>query len=138
MSPSFDHVDATFPGVPESVASSRRFVAVTLRRFGCDDQMTDDGVLLASELVANGLEHGNPPLRVRVRKLANGSARVEVTDSSDSWSGGVASPAPGWGHRIVDRVASRWGWLSRAPGKRVWFEIDPHTADPVQTRRGGR
>lgn len=87
--------------------------------------MTDDGVLLVSELVANGLEHGTPPLHVRVRKLANRSMRVEVSDASDSWKGGVTSPASGWGHRIVDRVASRWGWLSREPGKRVWFEIDP-------------
>ncbi len=127
VGPTFTQVDATFPGVPESVASARRFVEVTLRRFGCNERMTEDGVLLASELVANGLEHGTPPLRVCVRKLENGSMRVEVSDANEDWTVGGAAPAPGLGHRIVDRVAPRWGWLPRRGGKRVWFEMDPES-----------
>ncbi len=125
MSPSAKQVDATFPGIPESVASARRFVAASLERFGCDPATAADGVLLVSELVAHGIEHGTPPVHVRVRMNSNGSMRLEVSDASESWQEGVGTPASGLVQRIISRLATRRGSMPWRQGQGVWFEIEP-------------
>jgi hypothetical protein len=51
--------------------------------------------------------------------------RVEVVDSGTSI--GVAMCRPdgigGWGLRLVDRIADRWGVIGET-GAHVWFELD--------------
>jgi len=52
--------------------------------------------------------------------------RVEVTDPGpgfDPTQRPEPSDAGGWGLRLVDSMADRWG-VDRAHGVRVWFELD--------------
>lgn len=88
-----------------------------------------DALLLAtSEIVTNAVEHGAPPIELRVDRY-DSRIRVEVRDASplrprvrDD------QPAPdeirGRGMLIVERCTSRWGMDELAEGKAVWFELD--------------
>lgn len=81
--------------------------------------------LLVTEVLANAMEHGAPPIAVSVdwdeRRL-----RVEISDASH------AQPvrrqpslrdADGRGIWLVDHNASAWGVEQRSGGKTVWFEL---------------
>lgn len=91
---------------------------------------TEGGVLalLVSELLANAIEHGAPPIKVALdwddRRL-----RVEIRDASTEVPvhrvPAVGDP-DGRGIWLVDRNASDWG-IERLPdGKAVWFELRHH------------
>jgi anti-sigma regulatory factor (Ser/Thr protein kinase) len=139
--PHFAEVSTAFPTVPESVAASRRFVAVSLRRFGFADDTIDNAILATSELVANAFTEGRPPIRIRVRSLADGQAMVEVTHGVDgpptAEDEGEAGTDPlhltAAARRVVESMASRWGARPSGPGVMAWFEID----DPAQTGAAG-
>lgn len=81
--------------------------------------------LLVTEVLANAMEHGAPPIAVSVdwdeRRL-----RVEISDAS------LAQPvrrrpslrdADGRGIWLVDHNASAWGVEQLPGGKTVWFEL---------------
>jgi signal transduction histidine kinase len=84
--------------------------------------------LLASELVSNAVRHaGADSVAIRFQVVPT-HIRVEVADDGpgfDVATRRVGQPgrAGGWGLRLVDELASRWGV---ADGERhtVWFEID--------------
>jgi anti-sigma regulatory factor (Ser/Thr protein kinase) len=89
-----------------------------------------DVQLLVSELVANGVQHGElrdgDMVLVRVY-LAAETLRLEIENPGTA--GVVASSPPGRGHDrdgygldLVDRLAARWG-VSRADSTNVWFEM---------------
>ena len=85
-------------------------------------------VLAASELVTNAFRHGEPPVRLTVRRS---SARVSVGVSDSSPRLPAAGVAPvsadaGRGMAIVDLVATETGTRADEPGKVVWagFDID--------------
>jgi anti-sigma regulatory factor (Ser/Thr protein kinase) len=89
-----------------------------------------EGVLLAtSEVVTNAVEHGAPPIDLRV-DAADERVRVEVRDASPlpprARGDDVAGPSDvrGRGMTIVDRVTDRWGVEEQSDGKAVWFEVD--------------
>ena len=88
-----------------------------------------DGVLLAtSEVVTNAVEHGAPPIDLRV-EAADERVRVEVRDASPLPPRARADEAGpsevrGRGMTIVDRLTDRWGVEELADGKAVWFEKD--------------
>jgi anti-sigma regulatory factor (Ser/Thr protein kinase) len=82
----------------------------------------DDIKLMVSELVTNGIVHGgaaDEPITLEVR--ADTVVRCEVIDHGP----GVSLPSDhdtGWGLRLVERLAGRWGF-TRAPDRtHVWFE----------------
>ena len=77
----------------------------------------------------HGIEHGTPPIHVRVRLNSNGSMRLEVSDASESWQEGVGTPASGLVHRIINRLATQRGSMPWRQGQRVWFEIEPQGRD---------
>ena len=84
------------------------------------------GVLATSELVANSLQHGTPPMRLRLRRTDR-RLISEVTDGDDhSPRRRRAEPADeaGRGIAIVATIASGWG-SRRTPGggKAVWCEF---------------
>jgi anti-sigma regulatory factor (Ser/Thr protein kinase) len=81
--------------------------------------------LLTSELVTNAVRHAATEILLRV-EVEERTIRVEVKDESTAMPRvrddvGVG----GYGLRIVDELASRWG-IERLPndGKTVWFELD--------------
>ncbi|GAA1717405.1 hypothetical protein GCM10009809_11720 [Isoptericola hypogeus] len=84
-------------------------------------------VLVASELVSNGLEHAEPPVTVRL--LCDGHVAVlDVVDHSPDAAPVVPRDRQpgegGFGLRLAERVADRVGWFRTAAGeKHVWAEF---------------
>jgi anti-sigma regulatory factor (Ser/Thr protein kinase) len=94
-----------------------------------DSRTLDDLRLLVTELVSNGVRHGNagPRQRVRLRvTLEPETVRVEVTDPGPGLLHGFEpagnESAGGWGLVLVERVATRWGTIDGESC--VWFELD--------------
>lgn len=110
---------------------SRQLARSTLAGW-CDEDVVTSVELLVSELVANGVEHAETDVDVRIAVGAS-SVRVEVSDRSPELpivrSPGLDSPN-GRGLRIVDNAAARWGVQARRTGKCVWFVL-PRVSDAV-------
>jgi anti-sigma regulatory factor (Ser/Thr protein kinase) len=81
--------------------------------------------LLVSEVLANAMEHGAPPITVLTRWDGNG-LRVAVGDASPDvpvHREPSLADAEGRGVWLVDRHASAWGVDCHEGGKTVWFEL---------------
>ena len=69
--------EVPLPSRPESAATARRLTqVVVLRQWGLSPQMTEDAVLLVSELVGNAVRHTGARvfgLRMRRRRAGSGS-----------------------------------------------------------------
>jgi anti-sigma regulatory factor (Ser/Thr protein kinase) len=123
----------TLPPQADSASAARRAVRRTLAYWGLSE-VTDDAVLLVSELVANAVCHarhdldgqgGGPGLVVSLT-CAGSVLRIEVRDTDPR------PPQPrvpdsldesGFGFVIVDTMASDWGVYQAEPGKAVWAEL---------------
>ncbi|GAA3976102.1 ATP-binding protein [Thermobifida alba] len=127
----------SFPGIPDSVAAARRFVAAAIRlcpQATAPDEVVDRAVLITSELATNALRHthsGDPgeTFTVRVRTDAR-SVQAEVhTRAPRRWNSlpHVVAPdvpfaAHGRGLYLVDQLATTWGPL--APHRHgVYFHL---------------
>ncbi|MEV6654941.1 SpoIIE family protein phosphatase [Streptomyces sp. NPDC051219] len=110
----------------EAAPRARAFATGVLASWRFPVELCDLGVLAASELVANSLQHGTPPMRLRLRRTDR-RLIVEVTDGDDHLPRRRrAEPADeaGRGISIVATIASSWG-SRRTPGggKAVWCEF---------------
>lgn len=113
-------------GGTEAAPRARAFASGVLASWRFPTELHDLGVLAASELVANSLQHGTPPMRLRLRRTDR-RLIVEVTDGDDHLPRRRrAEPADeaGRGISIVATIASSWG-SRRTPGggKAVWCEF---------------
>ncbi|MFH8804850.1 ATP-binding protein [Streptomyces sp. NPDC017936] len=119
--------EVPLPSRPESAATARRLAqVVALRQWQLSPKMTEDAVLLVSELVGNAVRHTGARvfgLRMRHRR---GWIRVEVRDPSR----GLPCLMPvqetdvsGRGLFLVDKLADRWGVDLLPRGKTTWFEM---------------
>ncbi|MGW7301702.1 ATP-binding SpoIIE family protein phosphatase [Streptomyces sp. NPDC054829] len=113
-------------GGVEAAPRARAFASGVLTSWRFPADLHDLGVLAASELVANSLQHGTPPMRLRLRRTDR-RLIVEVTDGDDHLPRRRrAEPADesGRGIAIVATIASSWG-SRRTPGggKAVWCEF---------------
>jgi len=113
-------------GGVEAAPRARAFASGVLTSWRFPPDLHDLGVLAASELVANSLQHGTPPMRLRLRRTDR-RLIVEVTDGDDHLPRRRrAEPADesGRGIAIVAAIASNWG-SRRTPGggKAVWCEF---------------
>ncbi|MGW5970099.1 ATP-binding SpoIIE family protein phosphatase [Streptomyces sp. NPDC055186] len=113
-------------GGVEAAPRARAFASGVLTSWRFPADLHDLGVLAASELVANSLQHGTPPMRLRLRRTDR-RLIVEVTDGDDHLPRRRrAEPADesGRGIAIVATIASNWG-SRRTPGggKAVWCEF---------------
>ena len=88
----------------------------------------NDLLLLVSETVTNAVRHAGASEDAAIElevEARDGVVRVVVFDEGPGFE---ARPAPdpgdhgGWGLRLVDRVAARWG-TGREPRAHVWFEL---------------
>ena len=122
---------ATFELMPEAPSQARAVVTDELGR-EVPQKVLEDATLLVSELITNAVRHapraGAPEVELRL-KVVNGRVRVVV---SDPGAGFVASPrlptaaeGSGWGLYLVDRIADRWGIITKDRNE-VWFELDAH------------
>ncbi|MCL7382631.1 ATP-binding SpoIIE family protein phosphatase [Streptomyces sp. 35G-GA-8] len=114
----------------EAAPRARAFAMGVLASWRFPVELRDLGVLATSELVGNSLQHGTPPMRLRLRRTDR-RLIIEVTDGDDHLPRRRrAEPADeaGRGISIVATIASSWG-SRRTPGggKAVWCEFAlPH------------
>jgi len=113
-------------GGVEAAPRARAFASGVLTSWRFPAELHDMGVLATSELVANSLQHGTPPMRLRLRRTDR-RLIIEVTDGDDHLPRRrQAEPADesGRGIAIVATIASSWG-SRRTPGggKAVWCEF---------------
>ncbi|MBB5933746.1 SpoIIE family protein phosphatase [Streptomyces zagrosensis] len=110
----------------EAAPRARAFASGVLASWRFPTELRDLGVLAASELVANSLQHGTPPMRLRLRRTDR-RLIIEVTDGDDHLPRRRrAEPVDeaGRGISIIATIASSWG-SRRTPdgGKAVWCEF---------------
>jgi anti-sigma regulatory factor (Ser/Thr protein kinase) len=119
----------TFESVPEAASKARAVISHELGST-VSSRVLEDTTLLVSELVTNAVRHAprDGASEVELRLKAD-RERVRVV-VSDPGAGFVASPrlptaseSSGWGLYLVDRIADRWGVISKDRNE-VWFEID--------------
>ncbi len=119
---------------PEAAKAARDFTKATLREWQLDD-LTQEAVLLASELVTNAIRHGQC-----ASAAGDGRAKVEL-----AWHRQASrviclvtdrSPLPpvlgtadrdsesGRGLQVVQAIAATWGWMMLgATSKAVWAAL---------------
>jgi hypothetical protein len=109
-----------------NTAAARRAVRAALDRWKLA-HLTDDALLVTTELVQNAVAHTGDGGELVVRRCASG-LRIEVADGSREQPT-VRAPDPsrtgGRGLSIVSAVARAWGTLTRTgqAGKVVWAEL---------------
>ncbi|WP_415947295.1 ATP-binding SpoIIE family protein phosphatase [Streptomyces sp. KLOTTS4A1] len=114
-------------GGVEAAPRARAFATGVLASWRFPSDLCEHGVLAAGELVANSLQHGTPPMRLRLRRTDRRLV-IEVTDGDDHLPlRRRAEPADeaGRGIAIIATIASNWG-SRRTPGggKTVWCEFE--------------
>src|SRR4051812_16726904 len=118
----------------EAVRGGRLFVEDQVHLRGAP-HLCEDAALVTAELLANAVQHAEPPIIVCVSNH-EGRIRVGVQDGSTRLP---VRPAPsatnmtGRGLALVEALVHRWGVERRRdrPGKTVWAEFDP-ALDPVE------
>jgi anti-sigma regulatory factor (Ser/Thr protein kinase) len=116
-------VVAALPAAPEAAGAARRL----LIREGLDPDLDHTVCLLVSEVVTNAIRHAGMDDRQRIvlaARLTDNWARVEVRDPGPGFDPDVRHGANGFGLRMLDMLASRWGVDRDGDATRVWFEID--------------
>ena len=91
---------------PESARRARRALADG----GLDPDLDHTVSLLTSELVTNSVRHCHAPDDIVLEAvLEEGYARVVVADRGPGFDPEIRHEANGFGLRLVDKLASRWG-----------------------------
>jgi anti-sigma regulatory factor (Ser/Thr protein kinase) len=82
--------------------------------------------LLSTELIANAVRHADlgPGQQITfAARFVVDFIRVEVHDPGPGFDPERSREGKGFGLRMVDKLASRWG-VEAGSGTRVWFEVD--------------
>ena len=116
----------TLENTEEAPVQARRFVDECLNDWGLRG-IGEMVVLAVSELTTNAVVHGRGRITLtvgatgdRVRVAVEDEGGREPVMQDPGTVRGVAGG--GWGLRIVDSIADRWGTESRDHGTVVWFE----------------
>ena len=111
--------------LPE-VADARSYVATVVATAG--SPVSDDLLLVTSELVTNAVRHGEGEVEVRV-EVGPGTVRLEVLDEGhvvvQEPPGIMPVTGPGgWGLQLVRAVSQAWGSGFDPHGRTlVWAEV---------------
>lgn len=122
-------VSVTLDAAPAAAGLARQLLADACRSAALPAHLSEDAVLLISELVTNVVIHGGAQARVSVT-TDDGGVRVDV---SDDGRGRPQIPAPdplaehGRGLLLLEACATCWGVHDNHPGKTVWFELHTST-----------
>ena len=93
-----------------------------------DESLVRDARSVVTELVANAVRYGQPPITMTL-VLDGDRCRVEVVDASARpWARRWPDDG-GWGLRIIGRLAEHWG-LDEA-SSRVWCDLRARPATPL-------
>lgn len=107
----------------KDIRSARHLLASHLKAWGCID--ADAVLLVFSELVTNALLHGGSASRIAVTHRSNvTSLAIEDRNRQPPEVQPEGSEVGGYGLRIVEELASRWGWNPTDTGKQVWAVIE--------------
>ncbi|WP_187415014.1 ATP-binding protein [Nonomuraea sp. PA05] len=117
-------VEYLLPSAPAGVAETRSLVRAQLTRWDLT-HLTDDCLIIVSELVTNVIRHGGSAYTLRLEDRAD-RLYGEVFDPGDGVpfqrSPGVDALS-GRGLQIVGAVADEWGVARADHGKLVWFTV---------------
>jgi anti-sigma regulatory factor (Ser/Thr protein kinase) len=109
-----------------SPAEARR--SLEALRPSLNDLLVDDAVLLVSEIVSNSVRHASldesDAIEVRVRG-SDSMLHVDVIDPGPGFDPERVEASEregGWGLRLLDQLATRWG-VERNDVTKVWFEL---------------
>ena len=108
---------------PAAVGAARRLLV----QEGLDDDLNHTVSLLTSEVVTNAVLHAGLTPQDRIvlaARLGPDLVRVEVRDPGPGFDPDVRHGVPGYGLRMLDMLARRWGVDRDESGCRVWFEVD--------------
>jgi serine/threonine-protein kinase RsbW len=119
-------IQRIFPGRAAQIARAREF---TKRVLGpCP--VTDEAVLLVSELATNALEHTSTGDGGQFQVTICHNATSLLIGVSDNGSAKAPEPGPldpesetGRGLGLVELIADRWGYCGGEHGRTVWFEL---------------
>jgi PAS domain-containing protein len=112
-------------GGPEIAAHARAFASGVLASWHIDEELCDTAVLAVSELVANAVTHGLPPIRLRLRRTDR-SLVIDVCDGDDHLPRrrrAMDLDEDGRGIDIVAALTNNWGSRLTLDGKCVWCEF---------------
>jgi anti-sigma regulatory factor (Ser/Thr protein kinase) len=95
-------------------------------------ERVNDAVLLTSELVSNVWRHTAGPCVLTLRfDHSDDFVEVEVSDSAPDLPVNMIEQRPhtvgGFGLRLVDRIATKWGCTRNTDSKTVWFQLGDRT-----------
>ena len=111
------------PARPAAAGAARRL----LLREGLDADLDHTVCLLVSEVVTNAIRHAGMAEDERIvlaARMTDDWARIEVRDGGPGFDPDIRHGANGYGLRMLDMIASRWGVDRSGAGTRVWFEVD--------------
>jgi serine phosphatase RsbU (regulator of sigma subunit)/anti-sigma regulatory factor (Ser/Thr protein kinase) len=127
----------SLPGDATSPSVARRFVRSALHEVGLDD-LTDDALLLTSELCENAVLHAGTGFElelicavreVTVKITDHGSTAMELRRSTPR----ERELTHNRGLQIVDKVAAAWGSRHDPRGHQVWFTLNAGESEPLLT-----
>ncbi|GAA3175123.1 MULTISPECIES: SpoIIE family protein phosphatase [Streptomyces] len=141
------------PGTARAAADARRFVRATLTDWAArrppgaerlDARLTDEAVLLVSELVTNAVVHAGTDVDVRCRLDADGPGGLVVEVADRHPTRPVCGPhhgelpgGAGHGLQLVGAVAASWGITYDRAAKCVWFRLATAAPEPGTDRTPG-
>ena len=123
IAPPRNDVVVALPVTSKAPAAARRLLVSE----GLDPDLDHTVCLLASEVVTNAIRHSGAREDEKIviaARLTPDFARVEVRDTGPGFDPDVRHGTPGFGLRMLDTLAARWGVDRADNGTRVWFEID--------------
>jgi anti-sigma regulatory factor (Ser/Thr protein kinase) len=122
----FPEIDLRLRPDVNSPAEARR--SLEALRPSLNNLLVDDAVLLVSEIVSNSVRHASldksDAIQVRVRG-SDSMLHVDVIDPGPGFDPELVNPSEsegGWGLRLLDGLATRWG-VERNDVTKVWFEL---------------
>lgn len=114
------------PRDPSCASLARRVVREWLTEAepkAADPAVVERALLTTSELVTNALRHGEGAIELRMGR-AGDRLRLEVADQGDgvpAIRAEAGDETGGWGLRIVEELALRWGCFEGTT--HVWAEL---------------